>query len=71
MKRLEELYPTFNVTKTADVELGRRLSKMGYERKRNSRGSAFVLQELWCAEVKQLVLPSLSTYLGQLKWHFW
>ena len=46
MKRLEELYPTFNMTKMADVELGRRLSKMGYERKRNSKGLAFVLQEL-------------------------
>ena len=46
MKRLEELFPSFSMTKTADVELGRRLSKMGYERKRNSKGSAFVLQEL-------------------------
>ena len=46
MKRLEELFPTFSVTKTADVELGKRLTRMGYERKRNSKGAAFVLQEL-------------------------
>ena len=46
MKRLEELFPSFSMTKMADVELGRSLSRMGYERKRNSKGSAFVLQEL-------------------------
>ena len=46
MKRLEELFPTFVTTKMTDVELGKRLSRMGYERRRNSKGSAFVLQEL-------------------------
>ena len=46
MKRLEELFPSFSMTKMADVELGRSLSRMGYERKRNSKGSAFVLQKL-------------------------
>ena len=43
MKRLEKLFPTFTIKKGTDVEVGKRLSKMGYERKRNSKGSAFKL----------------------------
>lgn len=41
MKRLEKAFPTFTIKKGTDIELGKRLVKMGYERKRNSRGSAF------------------------------
>ena len=41
MKRLEKMFPTFTIKKGTDVELGKRLVKMGYERKRNSKGSVF------------------------------
>ena len=44
MKRLEKMFPTFTIKKGTDVELGKRLSKMGYERKRNSKGSAFKVE---------------------------
>jgi predicted P-loop ATPase len=44
MKRLEKQFPTFTIRKGTDVELGKRLSKMGYERKRNNKGSAFKLE---------------------------
>jgi hypothetical protein len=46
MKRLEHAFPTFIVRKGTDVELGKRLIKMGYERKRNSRGSLFRIEEI-------------------------
>ena len=44
MKRLEKMFPTFTIKKGTDVELGKRLSKMGYERKRNNKGSAFKIE---------------------------
>ena len=44
MKRLEKMFPTFTIRKGTDVELGKRLSKMGYERKRNNKGSAFEIE---------------------------
>ena len=44
MKRLEKAFPTFTIKKGTDVELGKRLSKMGYERKRNNKGSAFKVE---------------------------
>jgi hypothetical protein len=44
MKRLEKLFPTFTIKKGTDVELGKRLTKMGYERTRNSKGSAFTVE---------------------------
>ena len=44
MKRLEKMFPTFSIKKGTDVELGKRLSKMGYERKRNNKGSAFKVE---------------------------
>ena len=44
MKRLEKMFPTFTIKKGTDVELGKRLSKMGYERKRNNKGSAFKVE---------------------------
>jgi len=46
MKRLERLFPTFTIRKGTDVELGKRLTKMGYERKRNSKGSVFKVEEI-------------------------
>ena len=44
MKRLEKMFPTFTIRKGTDVELGKRLTKMGYERKRNNKGSAFKVE---------------------------
>jgi predicted P-loop ATPase len=46
MKRLEKLFPTFTITKGTDVELGRRLTKMGYEHKRLNKGSVFRVEEI-------------------------
>ena len=46
MKQLEKLFPTFTIKKGTDVELGKRLSKMGYERKRNNKGSAFKVEAI-------------------------
>ena len=46
MKHLEKQFPTFTIKKGTDVELGKRLSKMGYERKRNNKGSAFKLEAI-------------------------
>ena len=46
MKRLEKLFPTFTIKKGTDVELGKRLTKMGYERKRNNKGSAFKVEAI-------------------------
>ena len=45
MKRLVALFPTFTIAKHTDMELGRRLARMGYQSKRKNQGSAFVLQE--------------------------
>ena len=46
MKRLEKLFPTFTITKGTDIELGKRLTKMGYEHKRTNKGSVFRVEEL-------------------------
>ncbi len=46
MKRLEKLFPTFTITKGAEVELGRRLTKMGYQHKRSNKGSVFRVEEI-------------------------
>ena len=46
MKRLEKLFPTFTIMKGTDVEIGRRLTKMGYEHKRTNKGSVFRVEEI-------------------------
>ncbi len=46
MKRLEKLFPTFTIMKGTDVEIGRRLTKMGYEHKRTNKGSVFKVEEI-------------------------
>ena len=46
MKRLEKQFPTFTITKGAEVELGRRLTKMGYQHKRSNKGSVFRVEEI-------------------------
>ena len=44
MKQLEKQFPTFTIKKGTDVELGKRLTKMGYEHKRNNKGSVFKIE---------------------------
>ena len=46
MVRLEKLFPTFTITKGTDIELGRRLVKMGYQHKRSNKGSVFRVEEI-------------------------
>ena len=46
MKRLEKQFPTFTITKGTDIELGKRLTKMGYEHKRTNKGSVFRVEEI-------------------------
>ena len=41
LDELAQLFPTFNVTKGTDAELSKRLTKMGYERKRKNKGAFF------------------------------
>ena len=41
MKHLEKSFPTFSIGRSTDMELGRRLTKMGYDNKRRNKGSAF------------------------------
>ena len=45
MQRLAQAVPTFIIAKNTDMELGRRLSKMGYDSKRKNKGSAFRIVE--------------------------
>ena len=45
MKRLEKAFPTFAVRKNTDKELGRKLIELGYERKRQTKGSSFRMKE--------------------------
>ena len=46
MKKLASLFPTFNMTKGTGAELGKRLTAMGYVRRRTGKGSAFRLVEI-------------------------
>ena len=46
MNLLAARFPTFTITKGTDMELGRRLVRMGYKKVRRSKGSAFVIQEI-------------------------
>jgi len=46
MNLLAVRFPTFTITKGTDMELGRRLARMGYNRVRRAKGSAFVIQEI-------------------------
>ena len=45
MQRLSQAFPTFVIAKGTDMELGRRLTKMGYDSKRQNKGSAFRIME--------------------------
>ncbi len=46
MNLLAERFPTFTITKGTDMELGRRLVRMGYKKARRAKGSAFVIKEI-------------------------
>ena len=46
MRLLAERFPTFTITKGTDMELGRRLVRMGYKKVRRAKGSAFIIQEI-------------------------
>ena len=46
MRLLAERFPTFTITKGTDMELGRRLVRMGYKKVHRAKGSAFVIQEI-------------------------
>ena len=45
MKQLAKLFPTFTIAKHTDMEIGRRLSRMGYEVKRQKQGMAYRMKE--------------------------
>ena len=45
MQRLSQSFPTFVIAKGTDIEQGRRLTKMGYDSKRQNKGSAFRIME--------------------------
>ena len=45
MKRLKDSFPTFVVRKNTDMELGRRLSDMGYKRHKLNKGMAYRIAE--------------------------
>ena len=45
MQRLEKTFPTFIIRKYTDAELGRQLSTMGYEYKKQSKGASYRMKE--------------------------
>ena len=45
MKRLAKSFPNFTIGKNTDKELGRKLVDMGYEHKRQNKGSSFRMKE--------------------------
>ena len=45
LKRLERSFPNFVVGKNTDREVGRKLTEMGYEHKRQNKGSSFRIKE--------------------------
>lgn len=42
MNLLAERFPTFTISKGTDMELGRRLVRMGYKKARRAKGSGFL-----------------------------
>lgn len=45
MKRLEQVFPTFIIKKNTDKELGRKLTDMGYEYKKQNKGASYRMKE--------------------------
>ena len=56
MKRLERKFPTFTIRRGTDMELGRRLSAMGYKYHKLTQGAAYRVVEKAPAAPKQIVL---------------
>ena len=46
-----------------DKELGKQLSAMGYEHKKQTKGASYRMKEKQSIKVKQVVLPSLKASL--------
>ena len=46
MKRLAHSFPTFVIGKNTDKEIGRKLSEMGYEHKRQSKGALYRMKKI-------------------------
>ena len=46
MKRLARKFPTFNIRKSTDMELGHRLSAMGYTYHKLTQGAAYRIIEI-------------------------
>ena len=45
MQRLEKAFPTFVIRKHTDKELGKQLSAMGYEHKKQTKGASYRMKE--------------------------
>ena len=45
MDKLSKKFPTFTIRKNTDIELGRKLTQMGYTHKKITKGSAFAVKE--------------------------
>ena len=45
MAKLSKKFPTFTIRKSTDIELGRKLTQMGYTHKKITKGSAFAVKE--------------------------
>lgn len=45
MEKLANKFPTFNIGKNTDVELGRKLTQMGFSHRKQNKGSAFTVVE--------------------------
>ena len=45
MKRLAKSFPNFVIGKNTDKEIGRKLTEMGYEHKRQNKGAAYRMKE--------------------------
>ena len=45
MRRLAQLFPTFTIMKHTDMELGKRLARMGYKDKRLAKGKLYYMKE--------------------------
>ena len=45
MAKLSRKFPTFTIRKNTDVELGRKLTQMGYSHKKLTKDSAFAIRD--------------------------
>ena len=54
---------TFTIRKGTDMELGHRLSAMGYTYHKLTQGAAYRIKEIWSTTAKQIVLVSKEVSL--------